>query len=99
MHEIMRHFAARLFYKTDVIRGSHQILVATEDIEKTAVTTPFGPFEFLCLSFGLYSAVQTFQKFIDSITRELDSVYVHIGDILIALPNVDEHIQHLTSLL
>ncbi|CAH8679458.1 unnamed protein product [Schistosoma haematobium] len=50
------------------------------------------------MPFGLRNAAQTFQRFIDSIVRDLDFVHVYIDDLLIASSNVDEHYQHLTLL-
>nr|VZI33766.1 unnamed protein product [Spirometra erinaceieuropaei] len=74
------------------------LIVAPEDIPKTAVTTPFGLFEFVRMPSGLRNAAQTFQRFIDHVLLGLPFVYAYIDDLLVASRNEEEHKQHLVLL-
>jgi hypothetical protein len=89
---------APVFSTVDLVRVFNQVLVAQEDIPKTAKTTPFVFFEFPFMTFGLRNAAQTFQRFIDKVLRGFNFCYVYIDDILIASSSHEEHLNHLRTL-
>jgi hypothetical protein len=66
-------------------------------VEKTAVITPFGLYEYIRMPFGLRNAGQTFQRVMDQSIGGLEYCFVYLDDILIASSSPEEHARHLEA--
>ena len=84
-----------VFSKLNLQKGYYQVLVALEDIQKTAIITPFGMFEFLRMPFGIRNAGNTFQPLMDQVLGDLPFCFIYKDDILIFSKNLSSHINHL----
>jgi hypothetical protein len=100
----MLDFAAKaagctVFSKIDLRKGYHQIPVNPADVQKTAITTPFGLFEYKRMPFGLRNAGPSFQRHVDRAIRDCQAAFAWVDDIVICSRNHEEHVIQVQQVL
>ncbi|KAI5320936.1 hypothetical protein L3X38_040644 [Prunus dulcis] len=79
--------------------GYNQIMMAEQDIHKTAFMCPghIGPFEYTVMPFGLRNAGATYQRAMNSIFHDMigHSLEVYIDDVVIKSPEEGNHVSSL----
>lgn len=88
---------ASWFTTLDLSSGFHQILMAEQDIAKTAFQTHHGHYEYRVMPYGVTGGPATFQHVMNSVLAIVlrKFVVVFIDDVLIYSKTWAEHLQHI----
>ena len=73
--------------------------MAAEDAHKTAIITLVGLHKYKMMPFGLRNSSNTYQQYIDQVTRNLPFCFAYVDDIFVASHAMAQHEQHLRLLL
>ena len=71
------------FPRLEFVKAFNHTPMNAGDIEKTAVATPFGLYEWLYMSFGLDNANATLQRCLANIFLDVECICIYTNDILI----------------
>ena len=92
MHSVTNRLQGKkVFSRIDLVKAYHQIPMRPTDIEKTAISTPFGLYEYLFCPFGLKNAGATFQRHMDHIFQGIENIFIYFDDILIFSEDEESH--------
>lgn len=99
LHDSTQRLAGKCTFSTiDLIRAFHNIPIFPDHKSKTAVISPIGLYEYNRMPFGLRNAPSTFQRFMDTVLKDLNFVFCYIDDILVFSNDNEEHLNHLNLL-
>ena len=92
---------SRVHSKIDLRSGYHQLKVRENDVSKTAFRTRYGHYDFLVMSFELTNSPAAFMDLMNRVfSPYLDKfVIVFINDILVYSGSLEEHAEHLRTVL
>jgi len=65
------------------------------DIPKTAITTPFGLWEFTRMTFGMRNSGNTFRRLMDWVMADLDFAFPYLVDIFVFSRGEGDDLRHL----
>lgn len=79
----------------DIFSGYNQIIIDSQDWEKTALITHRGVFGFRNIPFGLINVGATFQQMMDYIFGSQIGINVPVDDMIIKSKSIRDHVSDL----
>ena len=91
----------KYYSSLDLKYAYNQINVVSENLHKTAFTSPLGLYQFVRMPFGLVNTPATFQRIMSRVFREkmFKSVVCYLDDILIFSNTIEEHMNMIEKVL
>lgn len=84
--------------KIDLAQAYYQIRVKESSKSKTEFSLPDGHYHWKVMPFGLSNAPATFQKFINSLFRNIPNIQYYLYDIIIVYSGtIEQHTQDLKT--
>ena len=86
--------------KMDMCKGCHQVAMADDAREKTAIVTPFGKMLYSRIPFGLVNATSTFQRLMDIVLDGLQYMCsAYMDDIIVYSGSWEEHLKDIDTVI
>ncbi|XP_031788870.1 uncharacterized protein LOC116417893, partial [Nasonia vitripennis] len=95
IEDLLLELQGNTFSVIDLKKAFYQVPIAPKDAHKTAITTPFGLFEFTSSSMGLRNAAQYHKRAMDHLLRDLPFARAYLDDIVVASRGREQHLEHL----
>ncbi|KAK3241869.1 hypothetical protein CYMTET_48393 [Cymbomonas tetramitiformis] len=90
---------AKYFSSFDAVDGFWQMAMASEDVEKTAFTSPYGSYEWLVMPMGLTNSPSCYQRRMQRALGHLPFVRIFLDDCILFSNTLEEHLSHLQQFL
>ena len=99
--DLLDHLSgAKCFSSLDLLAGYRKIRLKEEDRQCTAITTPFGHFEWAVLPQGMSNSPSVFVSIMSNVFKDMKYfVLVYLDDILVFTKNPEEHAEHVRAVL
>ena len=92
-------YGKKFYSKIDLKAAYNQVPIHPDDVYKTAVTTPFGLFQYNFMPFGLRGSSSTFQRMMDNLFADVKCIFIYLDDILIFSEDEESHLKDIEVVL